>query len=146
MMDGLLSTVVDEPIEPAEAIEFVQDPACGAAATFYGMIRNTNKGQTVIKLFYEVYEAMYHNVNQQLFAEAQEQWDVRRMAIVQRTGDLAVGESGIVIAVSSPHRRDALQAVEYCIEEFKKRSPVWKKETTVEGDEWINWPAEHQSR
>ncbi len=144
-MDSLLSKIVDGPIDGAEAITFVNDPSCGAAASFHGMIRNQNKGRKVISLFYEAYEALFHKVNQQLFGEVQSQWDVRQMAVIQRIGLLSVGDAGIIIAVSSPHRRDALEAVDFLIEEFKKRSPVWKKETTVEGEEWINWPLEHQS-
>lgn len=141
----LLSKIVETRLDSLEALEFVRDPACGAVASFEGTIRNHNKGLTVKSLYYEVYDALYHKINQQLFKEAKQRWDVKKMAVIQRIGDLNVGDVGIVIALSSPHRRDALQAVEYCIEEFKKRAPVWKKETTLQGDEWINWPLEHQS-
>lgn len=144
-MENLLSQVTEEKINSLEALEFVRDPACGAVSTFEGTIRSENKGHQVIELFYECYEALYHKVNEALFAEVQQQWDIRKMAVLQRVGTLQVGETGIVIAVSSPHRAAALAAVNYSIEEFKKRSPVWKKETTVAGDEWINWPREHQS-
>lgn len=144
-MEDLLSRVTDTPINSQEALGFVRDAACGAVSTFEGTIRSENKGQQVVELFYECYDGLFHKVNAALFSEIKQRWDVRKMAVIQRVGTLQVGEAGIVIAVSSPHRAAALNAVHYSIEEFKKRSPVWKKETTIAGDEWINWPREHQS-
>jgi molybdopterin synthase catalytic subunit len=142
----LLSQIVDGAIESADVLAFARHPSCGAVASFEGTIRNENKGRQVVSLLYEAYDALFHKINEQLFEELKLRWDVRRMAVVQRVGTLQVGDVGIVIALSSPHRRDALEGVQYCIEEFKKRSPVWKKETTAQGNEWINWPMEHQSK
>ena len=38
-----------------------------------------------------------------------------------------VGEASIVIAVSSPHRKEALEAVHFAIDHVKATVPVWKK-------------------
>ena len=59
------------------------------------------------------------------------------MAIVHRTGRLAVGEASVAIAVGSPHRREALEACAYAIERLKAIVPVWKKEVWDDGSEWI---------
>lgn len=37
-------------------------------------------------------------------------------------------EASIVIAISSPHRADAIQATEWCINTVKEQVPIWKKE------------------
>lgn len=141
----LLSKIIDMPINSMEAVEFARDPACGAVSVFEGNIRNQNKGQPVVAFYYEAYEALFHKIIAQLLTEIHSRWDVRRMAVIQRVGNLEVGDVGIVIAVSSAHRRDALEGLNYAIEEFKRRAPVWKKESTLNGDEWINWPLQHQS-
>lgn len=142
---ALLSKIIEQPIDSLEAIEFARDPACGAVTVFEGTIRNQNQGQQVVAFYYEAYDALFHKIIARIFAELQAKWDVQRMSVIQRIGDLEVGDLGIVIAVSSPHRRDALEGLDYAIEEFKRRAPVWKKETTTNGVEWINWPLQHQS-
>lgn len=142
---ALLSKIIERPINSMEAIEFTRDPGCGALSLFEGNIRNQNKGQTVVGFYYEAYDALFHKIIAQILGEIQSRWDVRRMAVIQRIGNIDVGEVGIVIAVSSPHRRDSLDGLNYAIEEFKRRAPVWKKESTLNGDEWINWPLQHQS-
>ena len=42
----------------------------------------------------------------------------------------------MVIAVSSPHRRDSLEAVSWCIDELKRTLCVWKKEHYADGSVW----------
>jgi len=44
----------------------------------------------------------------------------------------------VVIAVASPHRDAAFQACRFLIDELKASVPVWKKETYVGGQRWIN--------
>jgi molybdopterin synthase catalytic subunit len=55
-----------------------------------------------------------------------ERWDVRKVAIAHRTGLVPVGEASVIIAVSSAHRREALEATQFGIEELKARArSVW---------------------
>jgi molybdopterin synthase catalytic subunit len=49
-----------------------------------------------------------------------------------------VGEASIIIAASSPHRREAFQAVQYIIDTVKEKVPIWKKEFYTDGSVWIN--------
>ncbi|NLG62711.1 MAG: molybdopterin converting factor, partial [Candidatus Cloacimonetes bacterium] len=75
----------------------------------------------------------------EIAAEAAERAGSDRVAVVHRTGELAVGEASVAIAVSSPHRAEAFDACRYVIEEIKKRLPVWKQERYVDGDEaWLD--------
>ena len=59
-----------------------------------------------------------------------------RCAVHHRLGVVPVGQPSIVIAVSSPHRREAFQACEFILEEVKKKAQIWKKEY-YEGDKDI---------
>lgn len=63
-----------------------------------------------------------------------------RCALVHRLGVVPVGEPSIVIAVSSPHRREAFAACGYILEEVKKRAQIWKREFYEdERDEDAEW-------
>ena len=135
----MLIKIVDTKIDIAAALDYVRDDSCGAVTVFEGNIRNVNEGESVVELEYEVYEALFHKMVALLIEEAQQRWQIVKVAVVQRIGLLQVGDAGIIICVSSGHRRDALDALSYLIEEFKKRVPVWKKERTVNSEKWINW-------
>jgi len=135
----MLIEVTDQSIDAGRALDYVRHRSCGAVAFFEGDIRETNEGEAVISLEYEVYEALFRKVVSQIAAEIKDRWAVHEIAVIQRSGHLQIGDAGIVIAVSSPHRREALEAVAYLIEEFKKRVPVWKKEHRPGQPKWINW-------
>lgn len=63
-----------------------------------------------------------------------------RCAIHHRLGAVSVGEPSIVIAVSSPHRKEAFEACEYILEEVKRKAQIWKKEYyDGEADEQAEW-------
>jgi molybdopterin synthase catalytic subunit len=135
----VLLKVTDQAIDLQEALEYVRDPSCGAVAIFEGNIREQNQGTRVYALEYEVYHRLLANECETIYREICERWKIHRVIIVQRVGLLNVGETGVVICVSSGHRREALDALDYAIEEFKKRAPVWKKEHVEGAMRWINW-------
>lgn len=135
----MLIEITTEAIDVQRALDHVRHPACGAVTLFEGNIRNTNEGEPVQALEYEVYESLFHNVVRQIIEEARERWAFYDVAVIQRSGLLAIGDCGIAIAVGSGHRREALAALEYLIEEFKVRAPVWKRELTAQGQRWLNW-------
>ena len=59
------------------------------------------------------------------------------MAIHHRVGRVGIGETSVVIAVSAPHRQDALAACKEAIDTLKETVPLWKKEVYEDGEEWI---------
>ncbi len=135
----MLVQLTKNVIDVAEALAYVRHPSCGAVSMFEGNIRNENQGEQVVNLEYEVYEKLFLKEIGRIAGEVRENWRIYELAVVQRIGLLQVGDTGIIICVSSAHRRDALDALSYMIEEFKKRAPVWKKERTSESEKWINW-------
>ncbi len=125
-------------IDPAEVLARVGDATDGAALLFLGVVRNHAEGRAVRGMRYDAYEAMARAVLAEIAAEAGERLGSERLAVVHRTGDLAIGDVSVAIAVSSPHRAEAFDASRYVIEEIKKRLPVWKKERYVDGEsEWV---------
>ncbi len=135
----MLVKLTTDVIDVAEALDHVRNASCGAVSMFEGNIRDENDGEQVVNLEYEVYEKLFYNEIKRMSVEANEKWRIHEIAVIQRTGLLQIGDTGIVICVSSAHRRDALEGLSYMIEEFKKRAPVWKKERTTQSEKWINW-------
>jgi molybdopterin synthase catalytic subunit len=109
----------------------------GAIATFIGTTRVQSRGRTVTHLEYEAYPEMAEQVMAEIADELCARYDVCAIAIHHRTGRVEIGEPSVVIAVSAPHRHDALAACKEAIDTLKERVPLWKKEVYEGGEEWI---------
>ncbi len=129
--------IVAEPIGLQELVRAVADPAAGATATFLGTTRATNHGRNVLKLEYEVYEDMAIAELEKIGVEATERWNCTGVAIIHRKGEVPLGEASVAIAVSTPHRREALDACHFLIDALKRVAPIWKKEYFDGGEVWI---------
>jgi molybdopterin synthase catalytic subunit len=88
-------------------------------------------------LEYDAYPEMAVAKMRQIGDELRDRWPVDQVAIVHRVGRLGVGEASVAIAISSPHRHEALAACAYAIERLKEVVPIWKKEVWTDGAEWI---------
>ncbi|MGA3037534.1 MAG: molybdenum cofactor biosynthesis protein MoaE [Vulcanimicrobiaceae bacterium] len=134
-----------EPIQIEELASGVRTDACGAIAVFLGVVREQNEGRRVTGLSYEAYPAMALEEMRAIARETIERFGPCEIAIVHRTGDLAIGQASVGIAVGAPHRAAAFDACEYAIDELKRRVEVWKKEHYAEGDAtWVdNRTGEH---
>ena len=73
----------------------------------------------------------------QIAAELSERYELCEIAITHRLGRVEVGEASVAIAVSAPHRADALNACREAIDTLKETVPLWKKEVYEGGEEWI---------
>ena len=127
----------DEPLSLDRVVDEVRDERAGAIATFTGTTRVASRGRTVIHLDYEAYEGMAEQVMSEIARELEERYDLCAVAVHHRTGRVSIGETSVVIAVSAPHRADALAACRDAIDELKERVPLWKKEVYEGGEEWI---------
>jgi molybdopterin synthase catalytic subunit len=139
----------------AELRRTVPTSADGALVVFVGQTRETPgrpapgeeqaaaryAGERVEGLDYEAFDEMAHDVLDTICSEVEDRFGVRRMAIVHRTGEVAVGEPSVVIAAAAAHRGPAFDACRYAIEELKARAPIWKSERFSSGRVWIGAPA-----
>lgn len=136
--DMVRTRITSEPIDTAAVMAEVATPDDGAVLMFTGIVRRHNDGRAVSGVNYEAYAAMAERVLNDIATEAATRWDISRISAVHRTGELAIGEPSVVIAVSSPHRAESFDACRYVIEEIKTRLPVWKHERYIEGDaRWL---------
>jgi molybdopterin synthase catalytic subunit len=127
----------EDPLDLDAAVREVADDRAGAIATFTGTTRNRSRGRTVLYLDYEAYPGMAEDVMAQMGAQLLERYEVCAVAIHHRVGRVEIGEPSVVIAVSAPHRRDALAACREAIDTLKEAVPLWKKEVYEGGEEWI---------
>jgi molybdopterin synthase catalytic subunit/molybdopterin converting factor small subunit len=127
----------ETPLSLEAAVDEVRSDQAGAIATFVGTTRTQSRGRTVLHLDYEAYEDMAEQVMARIAAELIGRYELCAIAIHHRTGRVDIGEASVVIAVSAPHRHDALAACKDAIDTLKERVPLWKKEVYEGGDEWI---------
>jgi molybdopterin synthase catalytic subunit/molybdopterin converting factor small subunit len=126
-----------QPLSLDAAVAEVADERAGAIATFVGTTRRQSRGRDVVHLDYEAYEGMAEGVMAEIAAELEERYDLCSIAIHHRIGRVGIGETSVLIAVSAPHRADALAACRDAIDTLKERVPLWKKEVYEGGEEWI---------
>jgi MoaE-MoaD fusion protein len=127
----------DEALSLDRVVDEVRDEQAGAIATFTGTTRIVSRGRTVTHLDYEAYEGMAERVMAEIAEGLQSRYELSAVAIHHRVGRVGIGETSVVIAVSAPHRQDALAACKDAIDELKERVPLWKKEVYSDGEEWI---------
>ena len=129
--------VTDQPLSLDTAVAEVADERAGAIATFTGTVRRQSRGREVTQLEYEAYAEMAEDVMAQLAHDLQERYELCAVAIHHRVGTLGIGDASVVIAVSAPHRQDALAACKDAIDTLKQTVPLWKKEIYEGGEEWL---------
>jgi molybdopterin converting factor subunit 1 len=136
--------VTDNVLDPRKIEALVIDDASGALVTFAGTVRDNARGKTVTALDYEAYPPAAEKMLEQIGDEIFDRWGIRTVAIAHRYGLLHVGETSVVIAVSSAHRETAFEACRYAIERIKVLVPIWKREVYEDGAVWIGSEADYQ--
>lgn len=125
-------------IDIDKVIQEVASDQAGAIDVFIGTVRNQTKNKKVLRLEFEAYESMAIKELERIQDRAFEKWPILKMAIVHAIGVLEIGAVPVVIAVSTPHRKDAFEACHYVIDELKKTVPIWKKEFFEDGEIWVS--------
>ncbi len=127
----------EEPLSLDRIVDEVRSDDAGAIATFTGTTRVHSRGRTVTHLDYEAYEGMAEQVMEVIADGLRAKYELTAIAIHHRIGRVSIGETSVLIAVSAPHRQDALAACKDAIDELKERVPLWKKEVYEGGEEWV---------
>jgi len=137
-----------DKLDSEAIIQSVQDGGAGATAVFIGTTRNSFQGQAVTRLEYQAYSKMAVKTMTDIFISAHANATRSEHAassgppvspllhcvVHHRLGIVPVGEPSIIIAVSSPHRKEAFVACEYLLEQLKLNVPIWKKEVYESGE------------
>ena len=121
----------------------MQGPENGGIGIFLGTVRISPAAEDhakdeVVALDYEAHPQLAPARLQAICEEAAERWDVRRAVAIHRTGLCSLGEPTVVIACGAPHRKDALEACRWIIDEVKSSVPIWKREVYADGTAWVS--------
>ena len=129
--------ISEQPLDLGAVVAEVADERAGGIASFVGTTRIESRGRTVAHLEYEAYPEMAEDVMAQIADDLKRRYDLCEVAIHHRVGRVDIGETSVAIAISAPHRQDALAACKEAIDTLKETVPVWKKEVYEGGEEWI---------
>ena len=133
-----LVEVTHQPLSEERLMGAVGDPGAGGLVLFSGVVREETGGRRVKYLEYEAHELMAAAKMCEIAAAVRKRWPgVRGVALMHRIGRLEIGESSVMIAVSSPHRAEAFDACRFAIDTLKETVPVWKKEFFEDGEVWV---------
>ena len=134
----MLIRLTREPLDTAEAVRFVADPAAGGMVLFAGTVRDHSDAGGVTGLDYEAWDEMVDRRLEAIGEEMFERWPICRAALLHRVGHLDVGEVSVVVCCTAPHRAEAFAAARHGIERLKEDVPIWKKEQLESGDgRWV---------
>jgi len=129
--------ITDRSLSLEPLVSAVTRSSSGAVASFLGVVREQTRGRQVLYLEYEAYREMAIPKMREIADEIHRKWKVDEIAMVHRIGHLEIGEASVAIAVSAPHRHQALAACAYAIDRLKETVPIWKKEVWTDGEEWV---------
>lgn len=136
----VLTEIVGKPISLSDLEQIVSHPRAGALVSFVGTVRDHDHGRPVIDLEYEAHPNA-GAVLEQVAQEVCGRHDVVALAVVHRSGRLAIGEAALVAVVSAGHRAAAFAACADLVDAVKARVPIWKHQYFTDGtDEWVNCP------
>ena len=127
----------EAPIGLDEVVAAVRAPSRGGLVTFSGLVRDHSQGKEVARLFYEAYAPMALRALAQIVTDIERDLPGVAVAIVHRTGELAIGDVAVVIAAAAPHRAEAFTACQRAINTLKQTVPIWKKEFAQDGATWV---------
>jgi MoaE-MoaD fusion protein len=134
---GVLFELTATPLDARRLEAAVAHKGAGAICTFTGVVRDSSRGRSVTHLDYEAYAEMAVAEMRKIGDEIAERWPEARLAMAHRTGRLEIGEASVVVAVSCPHRAEAIAACKWGIDRLKESVPIWKKEHATDGTYWI---------
>ncbi len=130
--------LTSDPLPVGEVYAWAVRPTCGAVVLFSGTVRDHAEGRDGVEhLVYEAFEDAVVPRMAELAAEARRRWpSIGRLALLHRTGRLELGESSVLVVVSTPHRAESFEAGRYVIDALKASVPIWKHETWRDGSAW----------
>ena len=138
MPELVFAQVCQGPISIDQMSALVADPSCGAVVSFKGDVRNHDGGKQVASLSYEVHPSAFQEI-ETIAKSVIGAFEIEKVALAHRFGEIAIGESAFVVAVSAAHRQAAFDACSAIVDAVKERLPIWKYQKFADGtDEWVN--------
>lgn len=125
--------IVTSPISIDSVLHETATRQAGAVIVFSGTVRDHNEGRMVKSIAYSAYTPLAEKTLADIERETYEKFDIIKCSIVHRVGQLEIGDTSLLIVVSTEHRAEAFAASRYAIEQVKHRTPIWKHEEYTDG-------------
>jgi molybdopterin synthase catalytic subunit len=132
-----LIRITNNRLSLQEIMPELEDKTAGALSIFIGNVRNRGRSGNISEIYYESYNKMAEQKMREIENETKTKWEIKKLVVFHRMGNIKVGETSIIIGVSSEHRNEAFEACEYVINNVKTRVPIWKKEISNESQKWV---------
>ena len=129
--------ITHEPLDPERVTNLVRKDTNGAVVTFLGVTRDNFQGKRVLNLEYEAFDEMALKKLEEIRQELMAEFGIEDIAISHRVGRVDIGQISLVVAVASPHRKEAFFACQQAVDRLKERVPIWKKEVYEDGSRWV---------
>ena len=133
--------ITEEKLDIATIRESFNNINTGAIVIFEGVVRQFNKGLKVKKINYEAFEEMAKKEIEKIIDEEinhiQNSKEIHDICVHHRIGELTIGETSIVVGISTEHRIEAFNICMQIMDKIKNRVPIWKYESTENGSYWI---------
>jgi molybdopterin synthase catalytic subunit len=113
------------------------NPRIGAVASFVGLCRDVNEGESVSAMSLEHYPGMTEKAIAAIVDEAKRRWNIMDATVIHRVGMLKPLDQIVLVITAGAHRGDAFAACEFIMDYLKTRAPFWKKEQTARGEHWV---------
>lgn len=136
MSAEIATGITDEPLDTGALIDSARRDTCGAVASFVGVVRNHDGGESVDAIEYSSHPSS-QQILRDIAVEFKDRPGVHRIVAWHRVGHLEIGEDAMVVAVAAEHRAQAFRAVEAIVEDVKAKLPIWKKQELTDGSH--NW-------
>ena len=138
MSELVYAVVTDAPVHIQELSKLVANPHSGAVVTFCGDVRNHDGGKEVASLLYEIHPSAPEQIKL-ITQSVIGRFEIEKVAVAHRFGDIAIGETAFAVAVSAAHRQAAFDACSAIVDEVKAKLPIWKHQKFTDGtDQWVN--------
>ena len=138
MPELVYAVVTDAPVYIQELSKLVANPHSGAVVTFCGDVRDHDGGKEVSSLLYEIHPSAPEQIRL-ITQSVIGRFEIEKVAIAHRFGQIPIGETAFAVAVSAAHRQAAFDACTAIVDEVKAKLPIWKHQKFTDGsDEWVN--------
>jgi molybdopterin synthase catalytic subunit len=135
-----LCDIRETALDVQEVVAALADDASGGLTLFVGAVRDHDGGKDVTGLEYSAHPSALDRLRDVCDEVAQE-YGVRALAAVHRTGTLRIGDAAVIVATATAHRGDAFEASRALIDRLKRTVPIWKHQVFADGtDEWVGTP------
>jgi molybdopterin synthase catalytic subunit len=128
--------LLDAPFDPGALIgAFTQaNPGLGGVCSFVGEVRS-DSGVEALELTHYAPLTLpgMHDLADSAFAR----FDLMGLLMVHRIGLMHPGEPIVCVSAAARHRRDAIDAVDFCMDHLKSAAWFWKRERRAGAWHWI---------